>query len=1065
MIRAEYFMREPRVAHSSMLIRDPDVSIILPTYCRGDNGLLKRAIESVLAQSFSSFELIVMDDGSTDSSADLVASYVKADDRVIHVRHDNNCGLPALRVNEGLLMARADVCAYQFDDDQWSNMHFKTLVGKLKKNPSFEVAYGLCQFSLDGNRLTLGCPFDYAQLMATNFISNNSLIHRRSVFERLGGYDMHLLMRRLCDWDLWLRWGRATPFLFVDEVVSIVEAGLAGSLANGASYDLLGTRAHMASDRNARLRPDRLKSYLIDDLDHLKHLGERKIGDIWRQQAAPYKSRFRSIWTTIRPPEKKPTHVLVAISHFDATINITFGNFAELVADDFAFTFFPEAQIDERAIRCADILLLYRTIGLHAEQLAECARKYGKTIVFAMDDDLMSLHEAMNEYAHLAPGTHERRRLESLIQGADFVITYSVLMQKSVEALNPRNVVLKTNIQQKWLLPAKACLAEPAATPRPDVPPMRIGFAGGRARREEFAALWPAVVQASRELGSRAEFLFWGFTPDGLEELQSPSRCEPFTSAYEQYLARLTSHRFDGMIAPLLGESHAKRAKCPIKFLEITAAGAVGVYSDVEPYRAVVDGVTGIKCENTVEAWTAAILKAASLLPVERKKIVTRAIAAVEKDYISEVQAPRVVATLEAALLHGLLKRRGLGKPRIAYFCPAENYTLQNAELAQAFQFEPFLVLPSTASTMAEEIQRAAAKWGIAVAYLPLPVEMEADLSRDLDQAAISKISSWLLQNRIALVHSVTLMREVGVAARALGIPHVASLYATNSLDHATFDHCDVIHSDSFLYANRWAEVLDAPVRRIMSYVPDEYFQDEPSPPAGELTMGMFGTLQPRIGQLQAIEAVGLLKSQTGQHVRLRLYGYDHFYPDYLAACKEMVERYGIADLVSFHGFVPDHSAALREVDVLLSASDWESIPLTILEAMAGGHLVVAPNVGGIGEILSHRTGILMPDNSAGSISNALGEVLKLSVDEWKNKADLAREVIREECSRYKVSAEIFRLYRQAATAHRSQSDRAPGQLNPGARLSDGAYGALEHLRSQLHQINAGLVGRTNGEN
>ena len=108
MIRADYFMRGAKVSHSPRLIHKPDISIILPTYCRGDNGLLKRAIESVLAQTHSSFELIVMDDGSTDSTAEVVSGYVNTDDRVIHVRHERNCGLPALRVNEGLLMARGE---------------------------------------------------------------------------------------------------------------------------------------------------------------------------------------------------------------------------------------------------------------------------------------------------------------------------------------------------------------------------------------------------------------------------------------------------------------------------------------------------------------------------------------------------------------------------------------------------------------------------------------------------------------------------------------------------------------------------------------------------------------------------------------------------------------------------------------------------------------------------------------------------------------------------------------------------------------------------------------------
>lgn len=1064
--RAEYFMSDPKVAHSPRLIRNPEVSIILPTYCRGNNGLLGRAIDSVLSQTFSSFELIVMDDGSTDGTAELVAGYTKVDDRIVHVRHDQNCGLPALRVNEGLMMARGDMCAYQFDDDQWTETFLATMSGALQREPGFEIAYGRCKFSFEGEETVLGGPFNYSQLVEGNFIANNSLIHRRSVFERLGGYDMHLVMRRLCDWDLWLRWGRDAAFLFVDEVVSYVEGGKAESIGRTIDSDSLTARAHMALDRRAALLPATLKSYVIDGLEHLKHLGERRLDEVWRRQVAPYQARLRHTRTAVRPSWIRPLHVVVVKAHFDTTIDITISNFKELIAADFLFTFVPQSQADETVIGCADVLLLHRTIDHHAQSLQQIAKKLRKPVIFLMDDDLTSLHELGGEFSYLAPGAPCRIALEEIIRAADLVITYSPPMRESIQILNPCNVLLETNIQRRWLATAKCKISE--QTSESTERPLRIGFAGGGARRDELALLWPSIVAASVALGARAEFHFWGLRLDGLDQLQSPYFCEPFTYSYEQYLGRLTTGGFDVMIAPLFGEKRAKRAKCPIKFLEITAAGAIGVYSDVEPYRVVVDGVTGIKCQNTVESWTAAILRAAELSPVERNRLVDQAMQVIEENYTSEIQAPRVVATMEAAVLHGLLNGCASGKPRIAYFCHspylagAENNLLRHAALAQAFQFEPLLVLPSHSAAMAEEIQRSATALGIAIVYLPLMVETEADGSRELDHSAIAEIRKWLQRNRIALVHSVTLMREVGKAAQGLGIPHVASLYATNSQGRATFDHCDVVHSDSFLYANRWGNVLGAPVRRIMSYVPDEYFRDESSPPAGELTIGIFGTLQPRKGQLQAVEAVGLLKSQTGQHVRLRLYGYDHFYPDYLAACENMAGRYGISDLVSFRGFVPDHKAALREVDVLLCASDWESIPLTILEAMAGCHLVVAPNVGGIGEILSPRTGILMPDNTAASIFNALAALLKLSTDEWKKKTSLAREVINEECSKYQVSAEIFRLYREAATRHPSKSERAPERHTQDAPLFTGNYEALELLRSQLHQINAGLI-RTNG--
>jgi len=1031
MIRAEYFMREPRVFHSPRLIRDPRVSIILPTFCRGENGLLERAIGSVLSQSFSSFELIVMDDGSTDATADIVTAYVRSDDRVIHVRHDSNCGLPALRVNEGLLMARGDLCAYQFDDDQWTNTFLAAMTGALRKNRDFEVAYGICRCNtFDGEQLTLGGPFNYQRLMTENFIANNSVMHRRSVFERLGGYDMHLVMRRRCDWDLWLRWGRHAAFLPVDEVVSIVEARRSESIGKTCVADNFAMRAHMAFDRDARLRPGVLKSYVIDDLEHLKHLGERKVESVWRQQVAPYQSRFRHIWMAVRPPRTKALHVLVSKAWLDSTFDITIGNFAESLADDFVFTFVPQSQTDESAILCADILLLHRTTDQHAAQLAEIARRHGKAVIFLMDDDLLSLHEVAEEFSWLAPGAPGRLALESVIRDADLVITYSARMQESVQELNARNVVLETNIRRKWLANAKSRLSQPSGASEA-TGPVRIGFAGGAAYREELAVLWPAIVEASGRLGVRVEFQFWGFTPSGLEDLQSPYRCEPFTFSYEEYLSRLTAGSFDVMIAPLSAGKRAKRAECPIKFLEITAAGAVGVYSDVEPYRAVVDGVSGIKCGNTVESWSAAILKAASLLPAERKRLIAQAIQTIERDYTSETQAPRVAATLEAAVLHSRLNRARSGKPRIAYFCHspylsrAGNHLLGYASLAQAFQFEPVLVLPSGVGTPAEETPRRATALGIAVAYLPLKVETEMDVSRQLDESAIAEIRRWLRQNRIGLVHSFNLMREVGEAARRLDIPHAASLYGTYSRHPAGVHHCDVVHSDSLMHADRWGEVLNAPARRIMADVPDQYFDvgDSASaggPPAqgGWPIIGLFGSVQPRKGQLQAVEAIGLLKKQFAASVQLRLFGYDHFDPAYLAACKEMAERYGVSSLVNFCGFATDTSAAMRTIDAVVCAGDCESIPQAIPQAMAARRLVIAPSDGGIGDLVSRGTGIPMPDNTAASILHAFAHVLRLTAGEWRDKTSLAREVVCQECSKYPVATELFRLYHQAAATH-----------------------------------------------
>src|SRR5262245_55477504 len=76
----------------------PEVSVVLPTWRRNAGGFLRRALESVLSQSFRDLELIVVDDGSTDGSRELVLDLQKRDPRIVYVRHEINSGLPALRV-------------------------------------------------------------------------------------------------------------------------------------------------------------------------------------------------------------------------------------------------------------------------------------------------------------------------------------------------------------------------------------------------------------------------------------------------------------------------------------------------------------------------------------------------------------------------------------------------------------------------------------------------------------------------------------------------------------------------------------------------------------------------------------------------------------------------------------------------------------------------------------------------------------------------------------------------------------------------------------------------------
>src|SRR2546423_7953058 len=94
----------------------PLISVLLPTFRRGRDGSFLKAANSILGQSLRDLELIIIDDGSTDGTAEQIASLMAADKRVSCLRHPSNIGLPAISEYEAFMRARSDYIAFGFDD-------------------------------------------------------------------------------------------------------------------------------------------------------------------------------------------------------------------------------------------------------------------------------------------------------------------------------------------------------------------------------------------------------------------------------------------------------------------------------------------------------------------------------------------------------------------------------------------------------------------------------------------------------------------------------------------------------------------------------------------------------------------------------------------------------------------------------------------------------------------------------------------------------------------------------------------------------------------------------------
>ena len=175
------------------------VSVIMPAFNR--EATVGAAMRSVLAQSHDRFELIVVDDGSTDGTVAIVEAFL-GDARVRLVCGAHG-GVSAAR-NLGLEQARGDVVAYLDSDNRWVPWFLAVMLRALAAEDA-AVGYSAISMRDDLGHLTgyRGAGFDWQSCLTRNYVDLNCFVHERAILGEVGGFDPGL--RRMVDWDLILR--------------------------------------------------------------------------------------------------------------------------------------------------------------------------------------------------------------------------------------------------------------------------------------------------------------------------------------------------------------------------------------------------------------------------------------------------------------------------------------------------------------------------------------------------------------------------------------------------------------------------------------------------------------------------------------------------------------------------------------------------------------------------------------------------------------------------------------------------------------------------------------------
>jgi len=212
----------------------PQVSVIVPTYNRA--YLLKEALDSVLAQSYRNFELIVVDDGSTDHTSRLLASY---GDRITVLFHPN-AGVSAAR-NRGIQAASGDLIALLDSDDYWLPGKLAAQVDFFKATPQALICQteeiwirnGIRVNPKRRHRKLSGMIFQASLPLC--LISPSAVMMRKSLLDEVGLFDEELTACE--DYDLWLRITWKYPVHLIPAPLVVKKGGHADQLSRLPELD------------------------------------------------------------------------------------------------------------------------------------------------------------------------------------------------------------------------------------------------------------------------------------------------------------------------------------------------------------------------------------------------------------------------------------------------------------------------------------------------------------------------------------------------------------------------------------------------------------------------------------------------------------------------------------------------------------------------------------------------------------------------------------------------------------------------------------------------------------
>src|SRR3989344_1185269 len=212
--------------------KQPLVSVIIPAF--NVEGFIKNALNSALNQTYSNIEIIIIDDGSTDKTKEVLEPYITGGK--IKYIYQANQGLAGAR-NSGIHKSRGKYITLLDADDEFLPEKIKKQVKALEANPDYGICYcDIIHFSEGSPRKFYHHRYTYQSgnlfelLLKKQFLNPLSVIIKKDILDKWGVFDPEL--RHTEDWELWLRLSsHGVKFYYLDEPLALYQVRISGNLS------------------------------------------------------------------------------------------------------------------------------------------------------------------------------------------------------------------------------------------------------------------------------------------------------------------------------------------------------------------------------------------------------------------------------------------------------------------------------------------------------------------------------------------------------------------------------------------------------------------------------------------------------------------------------------------------------------------------------------------------------------------------------------------------------------------------------------------------------------------